>query len=371
MVTDSKRDDTNMHFAVRRETAAETTMRLAGLENIERRKNLIETERANSQFQNEESRGPARNRQVESVGPMGNREIGSISAVSPELNLLSGDADLSDIAEISESLFESNFATTGFKNQGVIAFTDSSLIYRATASWLSGSVAVKLFLPDLMQSRLAPRLFSQEAEAVSAINHPNVASLYRFGIASNGAPFLISQFAPGLTLRELNRSQTVIEPLSLFIQICEALAFVHAREIIHGRLSASKIVAAPLAHDIFAVKVIDFSVCAALRLQMPFAIDQLRESASPEERFGQDPDVRSDIFSLGFVMYDTLSGMKPVFNRHNQVAGFSQLKGVAHLLEPLVVSCLAFEAKDRYQSANELLSELRDIERMCSSAGGY
>ena len=92
--------------------------------------------------------------------------------------------------------------------------------------------------------------------------------------------------------------------------------------------------------DVFVAKLIDFSVTAALIWQLPFSLASLRSSASPEECFGQDPDFSSDLYSLGYIMYETLTGSKPMFNRDKKVIGFSKLRGVSQLLEPLVVRCL-------------------------------
>jgi serine/threonine protein kinase len=270
--------------------------------------------------------------------------------------------DCCDIVEAASAIFESSFASLGFRNEGIIAFTRSSLIFRASADWFSGSASIKLFLPELMESRFALKIFLQEADSLSFINHSSIAPLYHYGIASNGAPYLISQFVPGQSLLELTNQSVKIEPVSLFTQLCEGLVFAHSQKILHGRLSASKIVATPLLHGLFTVKMLDFSVCAALRLQLPFRLGSLRSSASPEERFGQDPDFRSDIYSLGYVMYETLAGSRPLYNRSKDVIGLSPLRGVSQLLEPLVVRCLAYEPKDRYQSARELLHDLQAIE---------
>lgn len=295
------------------------------------------------------------------------RRLGGPSDVSLEHSdgALESSHDLSDyrdIVEAASAIFESSFASLGFRNEGIIAFTGSSLIFRASADWFSGSASIKLFLPEIMESRFALKIFFQEAEAMSFINHSSIAPLYHYGIASNGAPYLISQFVPGQSLLELTNQRTEIEPVSLFTQLCEGLVFAHSQKVVHGRLSASKIVATPLRHSLFAVKMLDFSVCAALRLQLPFRLDSLRSSASPEERFGQDPDFRSDIYSLGYIMYEILAGCRPVFNRSKDVIGLSPLRGVSQLLEPSVVRCLAYEPKDRYQAARELLLDLQAIE---------
>ncbi|CAN5424414.1 hypothetical protein BH10CYA1_BH10CYA1_02970 [soil metagenome] len=272
------------------------------------------------------------------------------------------DDESDDALECAASVFLSDFAGLGYENEQLIAVTDTSLIFRASTSWFQGSVSIKLLRSELLESRFAQKIFSQEAAMVSELNHPNIAPLYNYGIASNGAPYMVNHFVPGWSLRELNMQGVVVEPVSLFIQICEGLAFAHSQNVMHGRLSASKVIASAVRKDLFVSKIIDFSVTAALRWQLPFSLASLRSSASPEECFGQDPDFSSDLYSLGYIMYETLTGSKPTFNRDKKVIGFSKLRGVSQLLEPLVVRCLAYESKDRYQSANELLFDLRTIE---------
>jgi len=266
------------------------------------------------------------------------------------------------LQDLVSSVFQLDLAARGYKCIDLVAITQSSLIVRANADWLCGDVALKFFRPSLFDSRFARRIFEQEAAVFENINHPAIAPLFQYGIASGGVPFLITQFVPGITLSDLNSRRVQIEPASLFIQICEGLAFAHSQNILHGRLSASKIIASPVRQDSFVFKIIDFSVCSALRLQLPFSFESLRCSASPEERYGQDPDFRSDIYSLGYIMYETLTGSKPELNRCNKVIGFPDLRGAAKILEPLVLRCLASEPLDRYQCAGDLLKDLRSLE---------
>ncbi|MBS1999989.1 MAG: serine/threonine protein kinase [Cyanobacteria bacterium SZAS LIN-5] len=266
------------------------------------------------------------------------------------------------LPDLVSSVFQLDLAARGYKCIELVAITQSSLIVRASADWLCGDVALKFFRPSLFDSRFARRIFEQEAAVFENINHPAIAPLFQYGIASSGVPFVITQFVPGITLSDLNSRRVQIEPASLFIQICEGLAFAHSQNILHGRLSASKIIASPVRQDSFVFKIIDFSVCSALRLQLPFSFESLRCSASPEERYGQDPDFRSDIYSLGYIMYETLTGSKPEFNRCNKVIGFPHLRGAAKILEPLVLRCLASEPLERYQCAGDLLKDLRSLE---------
>ncbi len=255
--------------------------------------------------------------------------------------------------------FSPDFVSLGYRNDGLIATTNTSIIFRASMSWFHGAVTIKVLQKNLLNSRFANKIFSQEAAMVMELTHPNIAALYDYGIDCDGAPYLVSQYVPGWSLRELISQGTVIEPVPLFSQLCEALMYAHQLNVVHGRLSANKIIASPVAPNIFLAKLIDFSVTSALRWQLPFSCDALRPSASPEERGGHDPDFRSDIFSLGCLMYEMLTGSEPSFNRAKKPIPFPRLRGVAALLEPLVVRCLADDPNDRYQSVSDLLQVLR------------
>ncbi len=323
VVVDNKRDQSNMHFSVKRRVAEVT--------------NAVDVDKSDSA-----------NRAVIALPPE------TLSASAGE----QGDQALVNAV----SVFRSDFADRGYENERILAVTETSTIFKAETRWFQNSVLVKLLRPELMNSRFAHKIFLQECAMVADLNHPNISPLYDYGIANSGAPFMVSHFVPGWSLRDLNVQGIDVEPISLFTQICEGLAFAHSQNVSHGKLSASKIIVSPVRNDVFVPKVIDFSVAAALKWQLPFNLASLRSSASPEERYGQDPDFRSDLYSLGYIMYETLTGSIPAFNLNKEALSFSKLRGVPQLLEPLVVRCLSHEAKDRYESMNELLHELRAIE---------
>ncbi len=336
VVVDNKRDYSNMHFAVKRRVT-----------------DIAET----SDFAD-----------IANVGNIGN--IGSVAnganlasvALPPDLLAATPSPQSDEYLANAISVFRTDFADSGYENEQILAVTETSTIFKAETRWSQNSVLVKLLRPELMESRFAHKIFLQECAMVADLNHPNISPLYDYGIANSGAPFMVSHFVPGWSLRVLNLQGIDVEPISLFTQICEGLALAHSQNVLHGKLSASKIIVSPVRRDVFVPKIIDLSVTAALKWQLPFNLASLRTSASPEEIYGQDPDFRSDLYSLGYIMYETLTGSTPSFNRNKRVLGFSKLRGVPQLLEPLVVRCLAHESRDRYESVNELLHELRAIE---------
>lgn len=325
VVVDNKRDHSNMHFAVKRRVSERGE--IAAIDDIVSAANLAD------------------------------------AAVPPSAPPVVSSQQREEYLANALSVFRSDFAGSGYEKEQILAVTETSTIFKVETRWSQNSVLVKLLRPELMESRFAHKIFLQECAMVADLNHPNLSPLYDYGIANSGAPFMVSHFVPGWSLRVLNLQGLDVEPISLFTQICEGLAWAHSQNVLHGKLSANKIIVSPVRGDVCVPKVIDLSVTAALRWQLPFNLASLRASASPEEHYGQDPDVRSDLYSLGYIMYETLTGSIPSFNRNNKALGFSQLRGVSRLLEPLVVRCLAHEPRDRYESASELLHDLRAIER--------
>ena len=101
------------------------------------------------------------------------------------------------------------FVSLGYRNDGLIATTASSIIFRASMSWFHGAVTIKVLEKNLLNSRFANKIFLQEAAMVMELTHPNIAALYDYGIAGNGAPYLVSQYVPGWSLRELITQDTV------------------------------------------------------------------------------------------------------------------------------------------------------------------
>ena len=259
-------------------------------------------------------------------------------------------------------------------------------VYRARDTKLDRDVAVKV-LPGAFADD-AERLvrFEREAKALAALNHPNLLSIHDFGEAG-GIAFSVTELLEGQTLRAkiLAGPMDVQEALGIGIQITRGLAAAHEKGVIHRDLKPANIFVTADGH----VKVLDFGL-ARLEAPAPPRGEPVSEAAtadlptspgtvlgtagymSPEQIRGQPADCRSDLFSLGVILYEMVSGRRPF-------EGDSEADSLAAVLrtEPpplslpesqmspgfdaLVRRCLAKRPDERYQTARELLAALKEL----------
>ncbi|MGH9657184.1 MAG: protein kinase domain-containing protein, partial [Bryobacteraceae bacterium] len=257
------------------------------------------------------------------------------------------------------------------------------VVYRAVDVHLGREVALKM--PSAVGADPAYRArFLDEAKAVSRLDHPRIARVYDYGEAPDGRPFLVMELVAGVSLSHL-LSGGKLEPgraAALVAQVAEALVEAHAAAIVHRDLKPSNIIV----NDRDEVKVLDFGL--AKQLEIPEATDleaatrSMRTNPgtilgtpaymSPEQAAGRRVDTRSDLFSLGLLLYECLCG-RPAFTGSNAVDILGQViyvspkppsahaRGVPPELERITMKALAKDAADRYQTASEVLEELRAL----------
>jgi tRNA A-37 threonylcarbamoyl transferase component Bud32/tetratricopeptide (TPR) repeat protein len=254
-------------------------------------------------------------------------------------------------------------------------------VYKARDTQLDRAVAIKLLAPHVRQRR-----FLDEARAVSALNHPNIVILY--DIASDaGVDFLVLEYVPGRTLSELAGGGAVpFDELSDYgLQIADALAAAHGAGIVHRDIKPSNIIVTPESR----IKVLDFGVAKlADELRGRAAADAVATVSgtepglvvgtisymSPEQTRGEPLDGRSDIFSLGCVLYEGATGRLP-FRGASALAIMHAIATAAptqpSLLRPdlppefdaVIQRALEKDREDRYRTASELARALRSARR--------
>ncbi|HEY1289683.1 MAG TPA: serine/threonine-protein kinase [Burkholderiales bacterium] len=256
------------------------------------------------------------------------------------------------------------------------------VVYKATDTALERTVAVKTVNMALERDgaeRYEAR-FYQEARAAGSLNHPNIVTVYDVGKEGNVA-YMAMEFIEGQELRSLlaeGRALPVSQAVSIGAQVAEGLAYAHQHGVVHRDVKPANIMV--LADG--PVKITDFGIA-----RMRASTDELTQSGmmlgspkymSPEQVIGKRADHRSDIFSLGVILYETLTGAAP-FTGENVTALMYQIvnfappapsavnPAVPELLNFIVAKMLAKPLEERYQSAQELANDLRNCERQIAS----
>src|ERR1700730_6897997 len=265
-------------------------------------------------------------------------------------------------------------------------------VYRARDQSLGREVAVKVLPEELASDRDRLRRFEQEARAAAALNHPNILAVYRFSTTEELAPYLVTELLQGQTLRErLQQGEIPVRKAVEFaLQTARGLAAAHARGIVHRDLKPENLF---LTRD-GVVKILDFGLAklvgpGATGPQSSVATVSVTESGvvlgtvgdmSPEQVRGQALDHRTDIFSLGAVFYEMLSG-KRAFQGTTAADTMSAIlkeepaelsltgRNLPSALGRIVHRCLEKDAAERFQSAHDLAFNLELVSRDESGSG--
>ena len=243
-----------------------------------------------------------------------------------------------------------------------------AVVYKAFCHRLSRFVAVKIMREEMAADEEFKRRFCAESHAIAMLSHPNIVAVYDVS-HSDDVEYIVMELVDGITLKQYMDKRGAIswkEALHFTKQITKALAHAHSRGIIHRDIKPQNIM---LLKD-GTIKVADFGI-AALENEMQEsgqAVGSIHYIA-PEQARGENPDARSDIYSLGIVMYEMLTGRKPYTGEtigEIAVKHMSSLPtmpsdivpGIPPELERITLKAMSCPINKRYQSANELLDDL-------------
>jgi eukaryotic-like serine/threonine-protein kinase len=262
-------------------------------------------------------------------------------------------------------------------------------VYRARDARLDRDVAVKILPAALSQNEDRLRRFQQEARAAGKLNHPNIIAVHDVG-AHDGSPYLVTELLEGETLQQriAGRPLSVRKALEFGSQIAHGLAAAHENGIVHRDLKPANVFVTKEGH----VKILDFGLAKLTRGELPGAEAATVEGTqvgivlgtpsymSPEQATGLPSDHRSDIFSLGSILYEILTG-RPPFRRdttadtigaiqHDEPAEFPETLSIPSALDRVVRHCLEKQPGARFQSARDLAFALEAMTVSAPSATG-
>ncbi len=242
-------------------------------------------------------------------------------------------------------------------------------VYRARQNRLDRDVAIKVLARELASDPEFGERFLREARALAALNHPQILTVHDYG-ETDGWYFLITEFVDGVNLRQLMElgELSPAEALRLTPQICEALQYAHENGVVHRDIKPENILIDSRGH----VRIADFGLAKVARDGDPIGLTRTTEVfgtphyMAPEQwRGSSGVDHRADIFSLGVVIYEMLTGQLPIGHFDPP----SKRKGVPRGLDEVVQRTLAQQPEDRYQSAKDVQSDVEIQAKTPGSAG--
>ena len=272
------------------------------------------------------------------------------------------------------------------------------VVLRALDTRLNRVVALKMLRSNTSHDPELCRRLTAEAHAASALSHPGIATVYDFVEQGEGS-FIVYEYVEGRTWRkELARARfTTDEILDASAQLADALAAAHTHGIVHRDLKPENIMSLPDDHLRGRVKILDFGLAKYLHASLPLGEENAAETVSiatipgllvgtvnymaPEQLEGQLVDARTDIYALGLVLHEMATGVNPFLGRTPSSTIANILKQEAPSLrqriptapaelDRVLLKCLRKRPEERYQSARELLVDLRSLRRVPAESSG-
>ncbi|MCC7531490.1 MAG: serine/threonine protein kinase [Candidatus Melainabacteria bacterium] len=277
--------------------------------------------------------------------------------------------------------------------QSVLGLGGMSIVYKAQHKLMDRTVAIKMLHSNIKNDHTSLERFRMEAQAASSLSHQNIIAVYDFGVTDQGEAFFVMDYLSGETLQDLIERKGKVpyeRALHIFKQICDGLGAAHKKSIVHRDLKPANVCLLKEDDGTELVKLVDFGIAKLLPASGKAQLSLTRTGEvfgspiymSPEQCQGLELDKRSDIYALGCLMYEALTGEPPLagatfletLNMHVSATpkSFAQMAPEAKIpaaLEQLIFHCMAKKPEERPQNTEEIRDQLSALTLALSSTG--
>ncbi len=318
------------------------------------------------------------------------KEATTVEDIDRTVEIRSDQSESSDVSERSDRSDRSDAAPFGTSNaeDSLIGKTigghylilsrlgsgGMSVVYAAKHLLLDKTVAIKIISAGHAIDGKALMRFQQEAKASTALNHQNIAAVSEFGQDKDGSPFLVMEYVKGKSLSEIIREEgklTQERSVVILLQLCDALHYAHEKQVIHRDIKPANIIITTDSSGSEMAKIVDFGIAKILSKDGT-DLTQTGETfgtpsyMSPEQCHGKSVDRRSDIYSLGCVFEEMLSGSPPFVaesSLETLMMHVNETPTVRHssAVNQVILRALEKQPGDRFQTANEMAAAVRAL----------
>ena len=266
------------------------------------------------------------------------------------------------------------------------------VVYKAKHTLMNRIVAIKMLRSESLRDERNRQRFQQEAQAISSMNHPNIVSVFDFGFTPENHAFLVMDFLDGKDLDTMIQEQGYLTPeevVPIFTQICDAMTRTHEQNIIHRDLKPGNIIIVKKDGKVDA-KLVDFGMVKfeTVTGRQAQALTQAGEVfgspyyMSPEQCTGLKLDARSDIYSMGVLMYEAVTGRPPflaanmaemaqmhLYEKPDPIGAVINDADFPPGMEAIIFKALEKNVNDRQQTSEELKQELLKFNKSWTEKG--
>jgi len=261
---------------------------------------------------------------------------------------------------------------------GLVGSGGMGTVWKVFDKYLNETFAIKVLNPDLVADETANKRFQKEAKLASELTHANIAAIFGPGTDTHGRPYIIMRYVDGESLADILKREGKLSEeraIDIFKQICEALSHSHMKGIVHRDIKPSNIIISKTESGGDLVQIVDFGIARYIYEEvtktqaLTKAVDIFGSPMymSPEQFLGEEITAQSDIYSLGCVLYEMLTGTPPFTDENpvklvlKQISERADLEKVHEKFRFILDVCLAKEPYGRYRSVDQLLVSINKI----------